>query len=244
MNVEKYLKRISTKQMQVNFHSLQLLQRNHMHKIPFENLDISRKRWIDLDIESIYAKIIENKRGGLCFELNPLFNWLLTQIGFTTVMVTGTVAIDEKNWGKENTHLTNLVELEGTTYLTDVGFGNSSQTPIPLSGEIVDDGFHRYKIVHRSNDMYDLQQAVSNDTWKTQIRFSTAPRTLAEYEPLSSFIQTHPNSPFTNHTIVTIATNNGRITLTDDSLVITQHHYKNVFNVNDDEWNYLYNSYF
>jgi N-hydroxyarylamine O-acetyltransferase len=244
MNVEKYLKRISTKQVQVDLYSLQSLQRNHMHQIPFENLDTSRKRWIDLDLEKMYAKIIENKRGGLCFELNPLFNWLLTQLGFTTVMVTGTVAIDEKNWGKENTHLTNLVELEGTTYLTDVGFGNSSQTPIPLSGEIVDDGFHQYRIVQRSNDVYDLQQAVSNDTWKTQIRFSTEPRTLAEYEPLSSFVQTHPNSPFTNHTIVTIATNNGRITLTNDSLVITQNHHKKIFNVNDDEWNHLYNSYF
>lgn len=244
MNVGNYLDRININEVQINLRSLQLLQQNHMLAIPFENLDISRNKWINLDREEMYEKIIKKKRGGLCFELNPLYNWLLTQIGFTTTLITGTVAIDEKKWGKENTHLTNLVKLEGTTYLADVGFGNSSQTPIPLSGEIVDDGFHRYRIIPSPNDKYDLQQEVNKESWKTQLRFSTEPRTLADYEPLSFFIQTSPNSPFTNHTLVTIALNDGRITLTKDSLIITRNHRKEVFYVSDGEWNHIYKSYF
>ena len=243
MNVESYLERVNINHVQVDLHSLQLLQRNHMLHIPFENLDISQKKRIDLNREKMYDKIIKKKRGGLCFELNPLFNWLLTQLGFTTTLITGTVAIDENTWGKENTHLTNLVKIEETTYLADVGFGNSSHIPIPLSGEIVNDSFHRYRIVHRTKQLYDLQQALSKG-WQTQICFSTEPRTLSEYEPLSTFIQTNPHSPFANHTLVTIATNDGRITLTKDALIITKNNQKTVFDVNENEWHHLYDSYF
>lgn len=243
MKVESYLERVNINHVQVDLPSLQLLQQKHMLHIPFENLDISQKKWIDLNLEKMYDKIIIRKRGGLCFELNPLFNWLLTQLGFTATLITGTVAIDDNGWGKENTHLTNLVKVDETTYLADVGFGNSSHFPIPLSGEVVDDGFHRYRIIHRKNQIYDLQQAIGKG-WKTQIRFSTEPRTLSEYEPLSTFIQTDPRSPFANHTLVTMATNDGRVTLTKDSLIITKHHQKKVFDVNEEKWNHLYDSYF
>ncbi|MDO6658320.1 arylamine N-acetyltransferase [Anaerobacillus sp. 1_MG-2023] len=243
MNVEEYLLRICTESEQTDLLSLQLLQKNHIHHIPFENLDTSKNIWIDLNLETMYQKVITQKRGGLCFELNPLYNWLLNEIGFSPILITGTVAINEKNWGKKNTHLTNLVELEGTTYLTDVGFGNSSQTPIPLTGEVVYDGYHHYRIVHHSEDEFDLQKA-EYEEWQTQVRFSTEARTLADYEPLSSFVQSDPNSPFTNGVVVTIATNEGRTTLTKDSLSFTKNAQKTVFDVNEDEWDYLYNLYF
>ncbi|WP_411909137.1 hypothetical protein [Bacillus sp. RAR_GA_16] len=41
-----------------------------------------------------------------------------------------------------------------------------------------------------------------------------------------------------------MATTEGRVTLTKDSLIITKHHQKKVFDVNEEKWNHLYDSYF
>ena len=44
----------------------------HNITIPFENLDILAGKPLRLDGASLYEKIIANRRGGLCFELNGL----------------------------------------------------------------------------------------------------------------------------------------------------------------------------
>ncbi|MGA9290453.1 MAG: arylamine N-acetyltransferase [Anaerobacillus sp.] len=239
MNANHYLKRLGIEKIEADFESLKLLQKYHMNVIPFENLDISRGKSIPLDLNKMYQKIIETHRGGLCFELNPLFHWLLNQLGFEARMVTGTVAINEKKWGKENTHLTTLVNLDGITYLTDVGFGNSSLTPLPLTGETIHDESGFYRVIHDEHDRYMLQKEIDGK-WSTQLQFTTSPRTFSFYQPLSDFIQTNPDSPFTNGPFITIATKNGRITLTADSLVRTYKEKKTVIDVKDHEWNNLY----
>ncbi|WP_408962625.1 arylamine N-acetyltransferase [Guptibacillus hwajinpoensis] len=38
-----------------------MLQKNHIHHIPFENLDTSRNIWIDLNLEKIYQKGIQKQ---------------------------------------------------------------------------------------------------------------------------------------------------------------------------------------
>ena len=75
MKTEKYLNRIDAEQFDFvpNLENLKYLQRRHLLNIPFENLDIHWKKPIDLKGESLYQKIVENKRGGFCYELNGLF---------------------------------------------------------------------------------------------------------------------------------------------------------------------------
>jgi N-hydroxyarylamine O-acetyltransferase len=46
----------------------------HTHSIPFENLNPLLHWPIKLDIESLQEKIIQNKRGGYCFEHNILLS--------------------------------------------------------------------------------------------------------------------------------------------------------------------------
>jgi len=64
--------------------------------IPFENLDIHYNKHIKLNIDSIYQKIIENKRGGFCYELNSLFYELLISLEFNAKMISARV-FDTKN---------------------------------------------------------------------------------------------------------------------------------------------------
>ena len=62
--------------------NLQALQLAFLHSVPFENLDIHLGREIRLDPERFYRKIVEEKRGGFCYECNTLFHALLGALGF------------------------------------------------------------------------------------------------------------------------------------------------------------------
>ncbi|WP_020467243.1 arylamine N-acetyltransferase [Singulisphaera acidiphila] len=53
---------------------------NHLTRIPFENLDIHLGRPIRLDLASLQAKLVGNRRGGYCFEQNALFAAVLEQL--------------------------------------------------------------------------------------------------------------------------------------------------------------------
>ena len=83
MNKEKYLRRIGITKtgFPANLENLKFLQKQHLVHIPFENLDIHWKRLILLDVAGFYKKIVGEKRGGFCYELNGLFYELLKELG-------------------------------------------------------------------------------------------------------------------------------------------------------------------
>ena len=84
MNIAKYLTRIGMDKTGVvaDIAGLKMLQRQHLLNVPFENLDIHWGRPITMDISAFYTKVVDENRGGFCYELNGLFAWLLREIGF------------------------------------------------------------------------------------------------------------------------------------------------------------------
>src|SRR5690625_4237024 len=92
MEVNNYLQRIGlTNVTGNNLETLQLLQMNHLLHVPFENLDVIHHVPIPLEIETYYKKIVTNRRGGYCYELNGLFQWLLQQLQYDSYLVAATV---------------------------------------------------------------------------------------------------------------------------------------------------------
>src|SRR5580704_14030109 len=61
----------------------------HTATIPFENIDVLLGRPPKLDLGSLQRKMIDNARGGYCFEQNTLLLAGLTALGFR---VTGLLA--------------------------------------------------------------------------------------------------------------------------------------------------------
>jgi len=69
----------------------------HSCNVPFENLDLGYlHRRINLDFESLYKKIVVNKRGGYCFELNGLYTWFLRTL-FNNIMMVQQAASSDNN---------------------------------------------------------------------------------------------------------------------------------------------------
>ena len=65
--------------------TLRTLHEAHQLHVPFENFDIypgAPRRQIVLDEARIVDKIVRQRRGGFCYELNSAFGWLCRQLGF------------------------------------------------------------------------------------------------------------------------------------------------------------------
>ena len=130
MHKELYLERMGFREStEPGLESLTQLQEAHLLNIPFENLDIHYGIPIELDIDKIYQKIIIDKRGGFCYELNGLFYELITAIGFKAKRVSARVFNKEKGYGPEFDHLAIIVDISGVEYLSDVGFGEFTFAP-------------------------------------------------------------------------------------------------------------------
>lgn len=221
MDVNKYLLRINVKKkLYPSLEYLSELQEKHLYSIPFENLDIPNRARIILDIEKIYKKIIPTKRGGFCYELNGLFYWLLTELGFKVEMLSVRVYNNEKKeLGQEYDHLTLLVHLD-KDYLVDVGFGDTFRKPIELPAGEVNDISGTYRIVNKNEGEYELQRLEGED-WLLQYFFTATSHELNDFKNMCNFQQDGPDSYFRTRKLCTIATPTGRITLSDNSLTIT-----------------------
>ncbi|NDI34912.1 arylamine N-acetyltransferase family protein [Chengkuizengella sediminis] len=220
MNVNEYLKRIKVQSKTGDvIEDLKLLQTQNLYHVPFENLDVINKVSIQLDLPQIYHKIVQNHRGGFCYELNGIFHWLLKQLGYEVKMISSTIAREKNLWYMENTHLANIVTMNGVEYLIDVGTGYTARSPIPLTGEIIEDIGGKYRIYPVEESLH-LQQLI-HDEWAAVYRFTTTPRTFSFFEEVCRWNQTSPESPFTQKKVVTKATETGRITLTNHEIITT-----------------------
>jgi len=221
MDVEEYLNRLGIRQIrEPSFEFLYEIQNRHLMTIPFEDLDIPEKR-IELDLNKIYRKIIPTRRGGFCYELNGLFHWLLNSLGFKTDMLSARVFNSQTLiYGPEYDHMTLLVHLE-KDYLTDVGFGDSFRIPIEMPACKVNDISGHYRIVNRDNESYELLKENENEQ-EILYSFTTIPRILNDFKNMCDFQQDSQTSHFRTRMLCTVATGSGRITLSNNSLTITE----------------------
>ncbi|MBR4956609.1 MAG: arylamine N-acetyltransferase, partial [Lentisphaeria bacterium] len=84
IDVDAYLKRIGyTGDKRPTITNLYALQKAHLTHVPYENLDLLYHHPGTLAIEDVYKKVVKNKRGGYCFELNGLFAELLRELGYS-----------------------------------------------------------------------------------------------------------------------------------------------------------------
>src|SRR5690348_1148972 len=113
MNVERYLARIGyTGPIEPNADVLRSIHRAHMWAVPFENLDISLKRPIVCNEERFLQKIVNERRGGFCYELNGAFAALLRALSFDVNLLSARVPRGEAGDGPEFDHLALLLNLE------------------------------------------------------------------------------------------------------------------------------------
>ncbi len=222
MKIDDYLTRFEALPFKdVSLDYLAKLQYWHLRHIPFENLDVMRKVPIYLNVDTIYTKIVTHKRGGYCYELNGLFQKLLTKLGYDAHLIAATVLKPSGEWAKADTHAAILVNLDGP-YLVDVGFGAATpRVPIPLDGSAQSDGVGAIYRVQQVDTHYDLIRKTETSE-RTLYRFGIAKKSLIDFHEGCVYNQVSKESTFTHKDIITITTSDGRITLSDNVLTKVQ----------------------
>lgn len=221
MNTDAYLKRIDyTGSLAVTPETLRALQVAHLRSVPFENLSIHASEPIVLEDNALFTKIVERRRGGFCYEANGLFAALLRALGFEVAMLAAGVAKSQGGFGPIFDHMTLMVTLD-ERWLADVGFGDSFLEPLLLDARVDQvQGTSAFRIVDDNGHLI-LMRRNKDAEWKPQYRFTLQAYSFADYEEMCRFHQTSPDSHFTKGRICSLATKDGRVSLSEMRLITT-----------------------
>ena len=222
MNLDSYFQRIGYDgPRNPTAETLKVLHHAHLLAVPFENLDIHLKRPIVLEESRLFDKIVNQRRGGFCYEQNGLFAAVLREMGFHVTMMEARVGAKDWETGLPFDHLTLLVDLE-ERWLADVGFGESFLEPLRFD-QPNEQAQKRgvFRVQHDDIEGVYERQTHSGD-WHGEYLFRLQPCTLAGFEPGSHHHQYSPSSHFTQQRFCTQANAQGRITLSDRRLIVTE----------------------
>lgn len=216
--LEKYLERIQYQDnIERDLQTLKKLHLQHLLHIPFENLDVMAKKEISLVPEKIVEKILENKRGGYCYEVNALFAMALEAIGFQYTMLCARPKLNY-NTLRPKTHMLLKVEINKKSYICDVGFGGYGVLePIELKDNIVEKQLFDSFQLTRREDIYTLSSKMKNG-WEDLYTFDLYPQQWIDYT-LANYFNSHSHETiFTNRYITTKVTKEHRVFLLDNTL--------------------------
>jgi N-hydroxyarylamine O-acetyltransferase len=172
------------------------LHQAHATAIPFENIDVLRGRPPRLDLDSLPAKLVRDRRGGYCYEQNTLLAAVLERVGFRVTRLAARV------WFRATrrlprTHMLLRVDLPDGPVIADVGFGGAGFFhPLPLVDEVETTQFAwAYRLTREAGTW--MLQSREADGWADLYEFSEEPQHQIDFEPANHFVATHPASAFT-----------------------------------------------
>ena len=198
--------------------TLRVLHRAHQMAVPFENLSIHLGEPISLAENDLVSKIVRSRRGGFCYELNGMFALLLETLGARVTRV-GARVHGTKGFGPPFDHLALVVRLPDGSgpWLADVGFGRHSVGPLALDSRTEqEDPGGRFLL----SDAADGDVDVLRDG-EPQYRIELRGRSLADFVPACWWQQTSPLSHFTQETVCSRLTEDGRISISGRTLIRT-----------------------
>jgi len=230
---------------QPTLESLAELQNSFVRSVPFENQAMHEsEQLLDISLAAVYQKVVQQKRGGLCFELNPFFCDLLNGLGYSSFTAACTMYDPSSGRpGPAGTHVTVIVNLPSDgQYLVDVANGLDLGSPVPLSGayrtigEVAPFGgetpsgdslltteFSVGPLKDPDNPHSLALFAHTGGTDSVRFSFSPSERTRSSIQagPELLFTQRDPGSIFRQKMLATLRTAEGRITLAGSKLITT-----------------------
>jgi N-hydroxyarylamine O-acetyltransferase len=205
--------------------ALASLQRAHLLAVPFENLDISLGRPIGVEPARSFDKVVRDRRGGYCYELNGLFAALLRALGYAVDHLSARVATPSGELTPEFDHLALVVTSPAMDEpaLVDVGFGDAFAEPLPLR-----DGAHHHEPgkdvgLEIADGAWHYRERPDGGDWHTQYVFTLVAHPLTDFAERNVWQQTSRESHFTQKSVVSRLTETGRVTLSQRRLITTAH---------------------
>ena len=216
--ISNYMKRIGVSEkddIEHTYEFLKWLQYCHVTAVPYENLDMISGVSISLEIKDVYHKVVEQQRGGCCFELNCLFAWLLKEMGFEVKSYLARYLRNETGVPVRR-HQILLVTCDDGEYICDVGVGQQSpRYPLKFVHGIVQTQFgEKYKF-ERDNELGWILFDYHKGEWKRFYSFTQEEQYDIDFIQPLFYCEKHPDSAFNKVMVVAVKTKGGRKTLHD-----------------------------
>ncbi|MBA3809424.1 MAG: arylamine N-acetyltransferase [Solirubrobacterales bacterium] len=193
------------------------LHRAHTAAIPFENLDPQRGVVVSLALEDLQRKLVEQRRGGYCFEQNLLLKAALEALGAEVELLLARVRLrSAPGVTRPRSHLLLRVRAEGAVWHADVGFGlGTLLEPLPFGpGEAHEQSGWRFRVI--ADGPEHVLQTVQDGEWIDLYGFPEQAVPLIDVETINWWTCTHPRSPFVTGLIASVNDRDGtRVSLSD-----------------------------
>lgn len=199
--------------------TLLALHQAHLSHVPFENLDLLGDSFVpNLERDFLFDKIVHRNRGGVCYELNTAFYYLLTAMGFNACQIAGCVQPGEDMFS----HVATLVRFADCQYIADVGFGETDLPPVRVSTEITQVNGVDYYLDFTDEMTAGLMRRRPGGEPQLMYTVSLTPRGMSDYFDRFRWASTKGNTVFSMRPICVSHADGKRIALRRGFLTIQQ----------------------
>ncbi|MDA0184892.1 arylamine N-acetyltransferase [Solirubrobacter phytolaccae] len=195
--VEALLRRIglSARDVSPDLDGLFRVHRAYLEAIPYEDLAVQLGETGPLSPAELVSRLLNDGRGGYCFELNTVLGWLLTELGFELRYHQAVVGGE----GPTN-HMALVVDVDGSPWIADSGLGEGFMEPIPLEPGVAKVGPFAWTIELETCGTW----WIGAHEWVTfpGFRMDEDPSPVSAFEPHHRRLATSPESPFVKTLVV------------------------------------------
>ncbi|MGB5290860.1 MAG: arylamine N-acetyltransferase, partial [Lysobacterales bacterium] len=198
---DEYIRVLDLQRREPDLAFLTDINRRHVAQFAFSSVGPLLGDELPLDVESLYQRIVINRRGGYCFEQNALMFAMLEELGFKVQLYLGRV-IYNQDIHPPLTHRITLVDFGEDSYVIDVGFGPlGPQLPVCMSGEVSQQNFRSFRIEERLPGVFHMQ-TLKDGEYYSLYKFELAHYGPADCELGHFYSHKHPLATFVNHLVV------------------------------------------
>jgi N-hydroxyarylamine O-acetyltransferase len=231
VDLDGYLTKVGVRVETPELAGLQALHEAHVRTFTFDNIDVLLEQHPGVELPDVQAKFVGRGRGGYCFEHATLFGGVLAALGYD---VQRRLARVGDVTASARTHCVLVIQVEGTSWLADPGFGLSLLHPIRLEDGAQDDhGGWAYRLQRRETrgggQTWELQRR-RDGAWELMHTTDELPVQQVDLRAGHHFTSTYPTSHFRHGLILTGHLPDRHVTVTHEAVTVrrpgqpTEHH--------------------
>ncbi|CAF3179503.1 unnamed protein product [Rotaria sp. Silwood2] len=182
-HLDEYLKRIEVRYPtdKCTEEYLSQLHIGHLTHIPFETFDLIDFKELNISLDYIFDRLVRQNRGGVCYQMNGLFAFILKKLNYNVKLIQCSVYSDKKNdYLDNNSHVALFVTLNNDKkFLCDVGFARDFLTPLFFRTDCIQfatNGF--FRLIKTDDGLhYKLERGFLNEDDNISLPISSSPQT-------------------------------------------------------------------
>ncbi|WBA13674.1 arylamine N-acetyltransferase family protein [Salinivibrio proteolyticus] len=216
--IEEYLHRLALSEAKGVALVSELIEK-HLARYAFSSLNALAGQPLSLQTDALFERLVVNQQGGYCFEHNKIAYLALKHLGFKVRSVLARVMLNGKPTNPR-THRMNVLELDGETYLVDVGFGN--KTPrglLNINQRTCTIGHDTYQIT-RNGDVVTVVLHEPDQLPLTLYEVELYDVVEADFEVAHFYSHQHPEAIFVNNLVVSLITASHRYLIRNQQFLV------------------------